>query len=448
MATAHSPLIKSKVESWLSSNSTIYPAASSVPMTDIMSFQYPPPPPQNGTDMDIQHSGYMPYPVPPSGSSGMDLRHSPETGRDRSDSYPFATKPNRSMSTSQTSQPPLTPRDPTTPDQGLSGDKRRNKLGYHRTSVACGHCRRRKIRCIPSQNDVQARCVNCIRLKKECSFYPVDQQPPQDTRQKSVQRSSTGPKVTSTSSSPAMQSGIPSEVHGHSNYPHLSLASITNMPPPMKPSGTEDYAPDSKIPPSATSTRSYEYGQHGMANWMSPDAGPNTSKPSDMNPNWRSYPSESSITPAFSPYTPHGPQSATWSAAPMGSEPSRDDLAWSSSGYPAPPSRSMSFGGGGDGMASQQDPATSQMGGGVGRLYDRKSSAMSSDIYPSPIATTIPGIDTVSGTSHDHHSAISAGAVPPAGYASWQQPYQQYSKPAEGYSAWYGEGGNQQGHGM
>ena len=185
-----------------------------------------------------------------------------------------------------------------------------------------------------------------------------------------------------------------------------------------------------------------------MANWMSPDAGPNTSKPSDMNPNWRSYPSESSITPAFSPYTPHGPQSATWSAAPMGSEPSRDDLAWSSSGYPAPPSRSMSFGGGGDGMASQQDPATSQMGGGVGRLYDRKSSAMSSDIYPSPIATTIPGIDTVSGISHDHHSAISAGAVPPAGYASWQQPYQQYSKPPEGYSAWYGEGGNQQGHGM
>lgn len=183
-----------------------------------------------------------------------------------------------------------------------------------------------------------------------------------------------------------------------------------------------------------------------MTNWLSPDGGPNTSKPSDINSNWRSYTSESPITPAFSPYTPHGPQSATWSAGSMGPESSRDDLGWSSSGYPAPPSRSMSFGGGGEGMSNQQYPPTS-MAGGVGRPYDRKSSAMASDIYPSPIATTIPGIDTVSGTSQDPHSAISAGAVAPTGYTSWQQPYQ-YSKPAEGYSAWYGEGGHQQGQGM
>ncbi|TQS38437.1 hypothetical protein Golomagni_01056 [Golovinomyces magnicellulatus] len=61
----------------------------------------------------------------------------------------------------------------------LSTEKKRNKLGYHRTSVACdrsGHCRRRKIRCIPALGD--KRCSNCIRLKKECNFYPVDQQSP------------------------------------------------------------------------------------------------------------------------------------------------------------------------------------------------------------------------------------------------------------------------------
>ncbi|KAK6361083.1 hypothetical protein TWF730_004833 [Orbilia blumenaviensis] len=52
-------------------------------------------------------------------------------------------------------------------------DKKRNKLGYHRTSVACGHCRRRKIRCILAK-DESGRCSNCIRLKKECSFYPVE----------------------------------------------------------------------------------------------------------------------------------------------------------------------------------------------------------------------------------------------------------------------------------
>ncbi|KAF8428353.1 hypothetical protein EV426DRAFT_528335 [Tirmania nivea] len=56
----------------------------------------------------------------------------------------------------------------------FSTDKRRNKLGYHRTSVACGHCRRRKIRCLLQKDDSQGRCINCIRLKKECNFYAVE----------------------------------------------------------------------------------------------------------------------------------------------------------------------------------------------------------------------------------------------------------------------------------
>ncbi|KAJ9626629.1 hypothetical protein H2204_010017 [Knufia peltigerae] len=60
--------------------------------------------------------------------------------------------------------------------QALSpSDKKRNKLGYHRTAVACGHCRRRKIRCIAAIDDPAGRCQNCIRLKKDCHFYPVDQ---------------------------------------------------------------------------------------------------------------------------------------------------------------------------------------------------------------------------------------------------------------------------------
>ncbi|KAG0642421.1 hypothetical protein HOY80DRAFT_1007964 [Tuber brumale] len=66
-------------------------------------------------------------------------------------------------------------------------DKRRNKLGYHRISVACGHCRRRKIRCITAKDDSNGRCSNCIRLKKDCNFYPVEntdrrpKSPPKDT---------------------------------------------------------------------------------------------------------------------------------------------------------------------------------------------------------------------------------------------------------------------------
>ena len=39
-----------------------------------------------------------------------------------------------------------------------------------------GHCRRRKIRCAVQEGDPQGRCGNCIRLKKDCHFYPVDAQ--------------------------------------------------------------------------------------------------------------------------------------------------------------------------------------------------------------------------------------------------------------------------------
>lgn len=72
-------------------------------------------------------------------------------------------------------------------------DKKRNKLGYQRISIACGkcvtarwcasvaivcihfaysggltplppaHCRRRKIRCLVADDDPQQRCQNCIR---------------------------------------------------------------------------------------------------------------------------------------------------------------------------------------------------------------------------------------------------------------------------------------------
>ncbi|KAL1842367.1 hypothetical protein VTJ49DRAFT_5432 [Mycothermus thermophilus] len=393
-------------------------------MTDIMSYQYPPPP-ANGTDMDS--AGYVSnYSIQPHGPSGIDA-----TPRDRSELRHSISTP--VVGSSQSPQQPSA-----TAGQDPGGERRRNKLGYHRTSVACGHCRRRKIRCVPSQNDVQGRCINCIRLKKECSFYPVDQQPPIDTRQKSAPRSSVGPKVPSTSSSPALQSGIPSDMQGQPPYSHLAMPPIQSMAPPMKTPGSDSY-PGPKLPSSATPGRPYEYGQQGVANWMSTDASPNSSKPGDMGANWRSYATDSPLTPAFSPYTPHGPPSATWSA-PVGNESSRDDVAWSSS-YPAPPPRSMSFGA--DGMAGpQQYPPMTQASGGSSRPYDRKSSSVSADMYPPTVATTIPGIDTIPGTTLGQSVPLSAGAVPPSSYASWSQSYP-YQKPAEGYGGWYGEAGDQ-----
>jgi hypothetical protein len=231
------------------------------------------------------------------------------------------------------------------------------------------------------------------------------------------------------------------------------------MPPPMKPPGPESYPSDPKsklgaresscnlpdrcaetlqVPSSASGSRAYDYGHHGMTNWMA-DASPNSSKPSDLNATWRSYPNESPITPAFSPYTPHAPPpSATWSAS-VGSESSRDDMAWSS--YPAPPPRSLSFGA--ESVTShQQYPSISQMSNHSARPYDRKSGSMSADMYPPSIATTIPGIETVPHTTLDHNASLSAGAAPPSNYGTWQQPYP-YSKPADSYEGWYGEAGSQ-----
>ncbi|KAL5370842.1 hypothetical protein PMIN04_009566 [Paraphaeosphaeria minitans] len=84
-----------------------------------------------------------------------------------------------------------------------TGDKRRNKLGYHRTSVACGHCRRRKIRCLVANDEVTGRCANCIRLKKECNFYPVDQTPEQSRAQAgAAKEANAGAPTSSTASSP------------------------------------------------------------------------------------------------------------------------------------------------------------------------------------------------------------------------------------------------------
>ncbi|KAK5663402.1 hypothetical protein OQA88_3831 [Cercophora sp. LCS_1] len=392
-----------------------------------MSYQYPPPPSQNGADMDMPPSGYLPnYSVPPQSSAGMDMRSGPDAGippRDRSDSFSKSLKLKRSISTPAVGAPqpqppaqqlPLTPQQSsaTQDSLALAAEKRRNKLGYHRTSVAC------------------------------------DQQPPQDTRQKSASRSSVGPKIASTSSSPALQTGLPSEMHGSQPYPQLSMPSIQNMPPPTRPAGTENYTPDSKsqpakappVPSSATSSRPYDYGHHsGMTNWMSADASPSSSKPSDLNNTWRSYPAESPVTPAFSPYTPHAPPpSATWSASVGPESSSRDEMGWST--YPAPPSRSMSFGAA---ETPQQYPSISQMSNHSSRPYDRKSGSISSDMYPPPIATTIPGIETVPGTTLEHNVSLSAGAVPSSSYGSWQQSYS-YSKPTDNYPGWYGESGAQQ----
>lgn len=140
MAVVAPPPIRTKLDFWGPADSGTHPLESPEQMTSIMSYQYPPPPPPNGAEMDMPHSGYMPnYSVPPPPSSTIDIRHPPDTTgslKDRKDSYSQASmKLKRSLST-----PNVRPQGASTdhPPLGLAGEKRRNKLGYHRTSVACG----------------------------------------------------------------------------------------------------------------------------------------------------------------------------------------------------------------------------------------------------------------------------------------------------------------------
>jgi hypothetical protein len=71
------------------------------------------------------------------------------------------------------------------------------------------HCRRRKIRCLVAADDSQGRCENCIRLRKECHFLAVDQQPPVEKRSRpgsKLETPSTDPS-TASSSPPALTGG-------------------------------------------------------------------------------------------------------------------------------------------------------------------------------------------------------------------------------------------------
>ncbi|KAI1083610.1 hypothetical protein F5B20DRAFT_577289 [Whalleya microplaca] len=297
----------------------------------------------------------------------------------------------------------------------LPGEKKRNKLGYPRTPMACGNCRRRKIRCEAQKDDTQGRCVTCIRLKKECIYYPVDQPPPP---QRLEGRSSSGTRLTSAATSPVMTTGHLAEVRPHLPYHQLTARpSLQAIVPSssIKIPGNEPYPPDSKVTSSASSSRSFDYGP-GMTGWISTEAAPSAAKtPSDLNTPWRNYSHESPATPGYPPYTPHAAaSSSTWQTAPLGppsriNTATRPDDPWTS--YP-PPTRSLSY----SGEQSGQYPSST-------RSYSGTQPQLAADEI-------------------DPHGSLSAGAVPPPNYGTWQPPYQ-YPKPSEAYSGgWYGSGGN------
>ncbi|KAL8735835.1 MAG: hypothetical protein Q9181_002683 [Wetmoreana brouardii] len=247
-------------------------------------------------------------------------------------------------------------------ESGMSlADKRRNKLGYHRT------------------------------LKKECCFFPVDQQPQMDRRPRTGSKAGSGELSASSSSSPALAGG-----------PVL-----------------DHYHPD-------------------RSRWESPfyDHGPTSaghSTPEDPSHHyWRL--GDSPMTPAFSHFS--GPSNSLTHHA---YEPRTSFAAFTSPReehcWPVAP-RSMSFGQVEDLSHSYPNPYRSPMS----IDYRRRPSEM----YP-------PSLQTSSGNSSKHNSNGEV-STPPLVVAVTTQPMAQFVAPAWNalpgqsvmskapeYSTWYSE---------
>lgn len=142
-------------------------------------------------------------------------------------------------------------------------DKKRNKLGYQRISIACAHCRRRKIRCLVADDDPQQRCQNCIRLKKECVFYPVDQQSAMENKSEpSPQGPQPAPSVVSSSQAVGnseqlfehRQQLIPSSLPSNIGHPYQNL--------PVGP--VSPYVSHGSYPPT---DYSYTWSHDGRIHW-------------------------------------------------------------------------------------------------------------------------------------------------------------------------------------
>ncbi|KAI1267099.1 hypothetical protein F5Y18DRAFT_328101 [Xylariaceae sp. FL1019] len=282
----------------------------------------------------------------------------------RRESHAKALKLRRSRSTPNVRPQGMNDSDDGNP--GMTGEKKRNRLGYARSNMACGNCRKRKIRCQAIKND--DRCYQCVRLKKPCAYYAVDQGPTDPSIMKNGLRPDTRAVLASTTTSPPMIPSHLADVRGAQSF----------QKSPLRP---EQYLEQAKDQQSMSHIR-YPYGQ-SMGNWIPADTTSSSAKPNDMT-EWRNYPPESPVTSDFGQYPgPPPPTSATWATTTSLEAVSRPEETWTP--YQAP-MRSMSFSG----------EEAAQYGN------DRRATN-SSDIY----------------------QPTSIESVPSTSYAAWQQPYQQ-----------------------
>lgn len=268
-------------------------------------------------------------------------------------------------------------------DLSPTSNKARNKLGYHRTSVACGHCRRRKIRCLLAPDDPQGRCSNCIRLKKECNFFPVEHTVDTHRPSGSVKDLGTGTPTTPQAPSPRHLPSHAGDKMGDFNaLYHGGSAPAPN--PPYGFAGEPELDPHHTPTSSAVQHASYPYPPPIETHWPPTTTYlPSTTiaeSPSSNAGYWRQSPStansvygsESGVsgvhTPATSSTMSYGhPESHTWGQQP---------------GFQPPPTRSMSYGNI-EGLP-QQYPG---QGLGIQQDFGRRTSSYP---YPTTIDTSQP----------------------------------------------------------
>ncbi|KAF2465878.1 uncharacterized protein BDR25DRAFT_80582 [Lindgomyces ingoldianus] len=330
-----------------------------------------------------------------------------------------------------------------------TADKRRNKLGYHRTSVACGHCRRRKIRCLVANDDPQGRCANCIRLKKECNFYPVEQTPEiQRSQTSSAKEPSAGAPTSSTTSSPRHPSSASGEKIEEFRPPFATVTTKTPTP-------RYGLQPDVDVAPSQVPHSSaipmphppYTYPQQIETQWSTPGFLPSSSV-TESSPSssgyWRPSPSAANSTYGSETNMSGGQTPATMSTTSnMSYGGQHDNHSWAQPNL-QPPTRSMSYGNI-EGIPNQYP------GSGLGiqqHDYPRRTSPYP---YPTTIDTNTAIMHTT--TLGDSSSApLSAPILPNHQYSypqTWtpygglQNPTPDMPLPSRSMSAqWYGEPGH------
>ena len=124
-----------KTGHWNLALPTVKPQRNSDPMTSIMSYQYPLPP---APDVDVPLSNMVNYHLPaiaPPINTQVLSKASPVR---RGQSGPSKTGKMKRSASSPNVRGQARADQPESAFISLADEKRRNKLGYHRTSVACG----------------------------------------------------------------------------------------------------------------------------------------------------------------------------------------------------------------------------------------------------------------------------------------------------------------------